>query len=421
MRSVSRFRKITLIALALIVCQALLLSFFGLIPARAQNTGIATVGPLSFSTSTCNGMVQTFQPNNLGQSVHFVNYSAVGLGTATGQLRVFITSGGVAISDYGTDPNGGIITANGYQNVLINVICSGGSTPTVTLSYTGTSANSVPVTGTQDQSSWFKPIVFAAAENTTQTFATLIAPYGNTCGQIFFIPAQGANIGTISISTTGLTSFAIASFPVAPANAVQIFNVPCQPAQGVQATFTQNTGSGTYSLYYAFYKPGLFPNLSTPNSGTSSTLPIQVISDSVDSAYSWPGNTTNPGTGATVLMINDNQASKSLYFDKAILTCSAACTVVVGTMTGCSSCTASSGGATNLKELVSPPSSIAATTVGTPSGNAQTFTIGILSGQSVILDIRGVIAPSGTNAGVFVQNVTSFTGTLWTSLTWYER
>lgn len=393
---------------------------FAAIPARAQFTGISTVGPLSYSTSQCNGSTQTFTPNNLGQSVHFVNYSASGLGSSTGQLRVFITAGGVAISDYGTDPNGGIISANGYQNITINVICSGGATPTVTLSYTGTSANSVPVTGTQDQSSWFKPIVFAAAENTTQTFGNLITPYGNTCGQIFFAPNQAANIGTISIQTTGLSFFQIASFSVAPANSLQIFNVPCQPAQGINVTFTQNTGSGTYSLYYAFYKPGLFPNLSTPNSGTSSTLPIQVISDSINTAYSWPGSATNPGTGANVLMINDNQAAKNLYFDKAILTCSAACTVVVGTMTGCTTCTTSSGGATNLKLLVAPPVSVAATTVGTPSGNAQTFTIGIVSGQTVILDLRGVIAPSGTNAGVFVQNVTSFTGTLWTSLTWYE-
>ncbi len=72
----SHSRKIALIASC-----ALLFSLFGVIPARAQNTGIATVGPISYSVTQCNGTPQIITPPELGQSVHFVSYLATGAPT----------------------------------------------------------------------------------------------------------------------------------------------------------------------------------------------------------------------------------------------------------------------------------------------------------------------------------------------------
>ena len=414
--------------IALIACQALLFSLFGLIPAaRAQFSGIATVGPVTFTVTNCNGMIQSNSVPDLGQSVHFVAYNATGNPTT---LRVWMADAGSStfptISDVGTDPtsltqSGGVITANGYyHSVVIDTTCTGGSSPVVTLVYTGTSANSVPTTGLQDQTSWFKPVVVAVPENVTQSFPSVTAPFGNSCGQLFFVPNQGSNSGTLSIVSTGLTGSPIATYPIPGAFASSIFNVPCQPAQGIQVSYTQGTpNSGTYAIYYVFYKPGFFPNLTSPNSGTSSTLPIQVISDTVSQAFNSSDTVTNPGSGAIISFIDVNNGARGIYFDKLVLSATAAASISILPVTNCTTCTVSS---TISNDNIGSTVASIAVNHGTPTTTAGGFPfIFLAANQTITFDLRGFIAPAGTLRGLAVVSNAAQTTVVTAVWSFYEK
>lgn len=158
--------------------------------------------------------------------------------------------------------------------------------------------------------------------------------------------------------------------------------------------------------------------LTTSNSGTSATLPIQVVSDQFSNAFGAGIAATNPGTGVSVLAVEANNGTKSLYFDKAIISCTAACSAGIVVMSSCACST--SAGPTNLKAGSSiTPSGFAATTV-TPTGGGL-FNINLAANQPFVYDLRGIIAPPGGTAGIDLVNSTSLTGVLNVTFIWYEK
>jgi len=421
----SHSRKIALIASC-----ALLFSLFGVIPARAQNTGIATVGPISYSVTQCNGTPQIITPPELGQSVHFVSYLATGAPTT---LQVYMTDGSASstqvISDVGTDftgltNSGGLITANGYYNVNIVTICTGGTSPVITLIYTGTSANAVPTTGVQDQTAWFKYLLQSQPENANKT-VTLLTPYGNTCGVLYFKPNQGSNSGTISVSGISASAVGTSTFVynIAAGFVNQKFNMPCEPGQSIQITYTQGTpNAGTFNLYYAFYKPGLFPNLTSPNSGTSSTSALQVVSDQLNQSYWSTETAVNPAAGSYILETRNSNSSRSLYFDHVHLTSTVAVQLnvvfITNSGTGCSA-----GSPSIMVGANGSPSQ--ATVDVTCTTNANTYGTGfpvfLAANSSYDLDLRGFIALANTTLGIGIQSPSAVTGQVSATTYWYEK
>lgn len=424
---ISYIRKIALRAsYAAVFCAFAL--FVEVSPVRAQFIGYTSPQTVSFTgtISTCNGIAQTLTVPNLGQSVHFLSYVATGAPTT---LRVYIVGIGATttqqISDTGTDISaaGGIITANGYYSqVTLNVACTGGSSPTILLSYFGTSANSVPTTGIQDQGAWLKTVATAAVENTTQTFAAFTAPYGNSCGRLFFVPNQGSNSGTLTVGSTGVSGVTLATFTPSAAFATSVFEVPCLPAQGISVTYTVVSGNaGTYALYYVFYKQGFLPNLQTPNSGTSATLPIQVVSDQLSQAFALSAS-INTAASSSMNGFNLNNASgKSIYLDKAILSASASGELDINLTNAVGSLCGSGSGIANLKTGASPVSIVTAQ-VGCSTPQSTSINLArILVGANspVVIDLKGLILSGGTN-GLSIIAVSGVT-TGDTTLFWYEK
>lgn len=407
----------------------LLAVFLPTAPVRAQYTGIATVGPLAFTLSTCDAMDHTFAIPNLAQTVHFVVATEAGNPTWT---HIYIAeSSGNQISDTltvgSTGTQGGIITAKGYYSqVFIHASCSGGSSPVISMTYTGTSSNDVPLSGIQDQNSWLKYVAQAAPENVTTNFGSFLAPYGNSCGQLFFAPNQGSNSGTLTVASNGLTGQTIATYTIPAAFQTSVFNIPCQPAQGIIVTYTVVSGNaGTFALYYAFYKPGLFPNLTSPNSGTSSTLPIQVISDELGSAFAVSGTVSDAASQLAPLVVFNNSGSKSVYFDKLYITTTANATFQIYGTTNTGTC----GG-----PYLVAPLRITNSTVGTVTSGGQNCTVNPTGGindvslnvfvpanTTVVVDLRGWILPAGLADGLSFVPTANITATVTAAVQWYEK
>lgn len=166
-------------------------------------------------------------------------------------------------------------------------------------------------------------------------------------------------------------------------------------------------------------------SLSTPNSGTSATPPIQAVSDGLSQAYNISPTQTNPASGAILAAVNDNSSAKSLFFDKVIISASVAANVSVnGTSTvgNCAGLTA-----TNLK-LGAANNSTASVTggavaCGTPPNpiNASLNNFFIAANSSVVIDIRGFIAPAGTTTGMDISLITGVTGQVTATFIWYEK
>jgi hypothetical protein len=222
------------------------------------------------SAQSCSSTPTTYLINNQSQSFHYVTYFTSGSPTS---LKLFIqgTSDGTnffQISDTATDPASGQITAYGYFPLVnVSVACTGGTSPTITIQYSGT-PQSASQSFTQLDSGIYQKVIAQAASTGTTTSTTFLTPYGNSAG---WLVAQAAGTGfgiggTLMVSysdqcnnTSYISNVALAGpFALTAGSTVpQAFAVPPFPTCGVVVTFTHGSGaSGTYSAEYNFTKPG---------------------------------------------------------------------------------------------------------------------------------------------------------------------
>jgi hypothetical protein len=160
---------------------------------------------------------------------------------------------------------------------------------------------------------------------------------------------------------------------------------------------------------------------SAPNS-VSAVPPIQIISEGLSQAFLGPQASINPAGTAVVEAVNNNVVSaKNIYLDKIILTCSAACSgniiAISNTGTGGGSASPLNLKLGNLTTSVAT-FSFAQTVLPTAIGTITNYQLG--AGQTLTIDLRGVIAPQGTANGVEVV-VGTFTGTISSTFFWYEK
>lgn len=404
--------------------------------ARGQFLGYVspqTVVQTLASTVSCTGVAQVFITANLGQNQHAATIS----GNNARQLQMEIQgvdgSGNVTrISDVLDNaqlaPTPQTITGNGYFPIVrVKVLCSGaGSNFTVT--YAGTSSTNPQPVGGYQVSQIDKAMFLGLPANATQT-DNFQPPFGSTAGFIFFqYNTAGVSGSTIVINCAGnlLTNFSV-TFNLANSIAtVQTFQVPANPCTALTLTYASGGATaGTITAEYIFYVPGTQTTLSTPNSGTSSTLPIQVVSDSLSQGFATTGFTaTNPANGLLLIHVGANNGSRSVYYNSINLSCSTACSVLINTTTNNgTTCVLASG--VNLK-LGSAVTASAIVQVGSCVGANPTVgtnvynSLAIAAGQNVTLDLRGFIAPAGTTRGIDVVAV-NFTGSINGYVTWYEE
>ena len=250
----------------------LLVGIFLAPDAHAQFIGYVspqTVTKTFTPTVNCAGVgTQTYNVPSVGQTVHFLSYVPIA-GTPTTVQAYFqaVDPTNLAvfqISDIGSDPiNGGIVTANGtYARVQIVVNCSGPGT--VSVSYFGTSSNSVPSTGLQDQTAYKRLLAYKQDTTSTKTFQVL-TPYGNTCGVLQFTYETAIAASTIQVdiapegplSPSGTNQSVLAPTALPNSTTTQFISIPCQPTTKATVTFTTGGAGGSYDLTYLFLKPGV--------------------------------------------------------------------------------------------------------------------------------------------------------------------
>lgn len=183
----------------------------------------------------------------------------------------------------------------------------------------------------------------------------------------------------------------------------------------IYAVQTTSPGCGTVNP-----QTGQQYTLATPNAGTSSATPIMAVSDGLGQAYSMSFSITNPT--ANELILANTSTTKSLYFDKVVLSCTASCTITLGFATSNGSA-CGAGAAANLKGNGSPITT--ATLLSGPCTTnpalAGTLQVDLAANSPFSFDLKGFIGPTSTTTGVQIVNVGSVTGIVRANLFWYEK
>jgi hypothetical protein len=162
----------------------------------------------------------------------------------------------------------------------------------------------------------------------------------------------------------------------------------------------------------------------------SATVPIQTISDGLSQSFYSSFTVTNPAINTVVNLVNGgfggSVPNKTLYFDRLLVSVSAAATITVNPVI-----TSGTGCAQSITTANFKIQSVTTSTAGNSSGQAcavvPTASNAFLSGLTVpantltSIDLRGFIVPSGTAFGIDVVMPVALTGTITTSIIWYEK
>lgn len=158
-------------------------------------------------------------------------------------------------------------------------------------------------------------------------------------------------------------------------------------------------------------------------SSVSAVPPIQSISESLSQSYAATNiQFVNPGVNAAVVHVNSNNGARTLFFDKAVFSCSAACTVeIVATTTTGTTCTVLGG--TPLKQpLVINSTALANSACTTnPTVGVQYYTLDVAANTPTVLDLKGLIIQPQTTNGLELSVAVALTGTMRGSIYWYEK
>jgi len=240
-------------------------------PGHAQFLGYVspqTVQSTLATNAACPSTSTQILIPNLGQTQHtatviFSSTVAAQAVQFTGQVGTLQTT----VSDVGMPgiaSNQVTVTASGYYSLLYLQVSCGGSTGTYTAVYSGASSTVPQVQGVY-LSSQIDKTLFNAVTATHYAIGppsvTLIAPFGNTAGQIAFAySGTGPTGGAIYIAClSNLVNPSAYPVSLTPSTAVgyQIFNVPSQPCSLIKVFYNATgTGSNTFSLDYIFAPPG---------------------------------------------------------------------------------------------------------------------------------------------------------------------
>lgn len=165
---------------------------------------------------------------------------------------------------------------------------------------------------------------------------------------------------------------------------------------------------------------------------TISAVPaIQAISEGLSQSFTSGANVlVNPVVGITLSAINANNGAKTLYPDKVVITSTVSTnniqidlTNTVGNCPGVSTSNLKAGSA--VASTASDSASVNGGTVCPTPPNISTViltNIGVTTASPTIIDLRGIIIPSGTLTGIDVRTVTgAIAGNVSATFFWYEK
>lgn len=308
--------------------------------------------------------------------------------------------------------------------------------------------------------------VFVNGRNTNLYFDGISIPWSNLATRNYVLapvgPDYGFCISIVNNNPTSSHSFSVSAFqsgdfnvtdyshntgryaplaivgtpsPVA-ANATETFFVKSNGASKVAFSFTGGTTQAgnpdTFDIYGVQTtangcgtvnpQTGQSYTLSTPNSGTSSTIPIQAISDGLAQSYSSVSAITNPATNEPIIHVNPNNGSKNIYYDKVIVSCTAACTLFVDNTSNLGTTCSGAIISTNLKlgNSLGTATVQVGPCVANPTFVNGIYQIDIAANTPITIDLKGLISPAGTTNGIVVF-LNTITGTVRANLYWYEK
>jgi hypothetical protein len=162
--------------------------------------------------------------------------------------------------------------------------------------------------------------------------------------------------------------------------------------------------------------------------GTVASMPsIQALSEGLSQAYySSSGVVTNPAINQVLLYVNAGLGSRSVYFYKTSVECSATCTLAFSTITNLgNTCTSNATVAPIGMKLsvVNNSTSIQATApcVSNPASNDM-FILDLAANTPYDFDPSGLIAPANSSNGFEVRMFAALAaGTVKVSMRWYEK
>lgn len=162
--------------------------------------------------------------------------------------------------------------------------------------------------------------------------------------------------------------------------------------------------------------------LTSPNSGPAATLPIQVVSDNLGSAFGVSGTITTSSSTLAAVGIFATNATKSIYLDKAYISSTIAATVNLFL---------SNSAGTGAADTVFPlraGSAISSIVTANQNyslnpGSTGTFvmSIAVPAQQTIAIDLRGWMIPQGTSFGLAMAYQTALSGGLTGVFQWYEK
>jgi len=234
------------------------------------NTGLQTVEvPKVFNA--VNSAQTSANIQNLGQTIHILNYTVAGSPTLV-QIRLEGSWDGVnfvPISDDATDLASGEVVGLGFYpairaNLLQCVTCGA---VTLTANYSGHFAGPATAGGFYNPSQVIRKVVLANAPMVTSTTIKGISvPYGVTSGILVISPVGTFNAASsISISTrVGEFTNLFSNTNLNSSNVVQIVPTPVTPGTSVDVAYSGAASAGTFSVYLFLYAPGTIPATAQP-------------------------------------------------------------------------------------------------------------------------------------------------------------
>jgi hypothetical protein len=226
-------------------------------------SGVSCTGtPQNFSTATPALNVLNFR--NLGQTQHSVALILSGA-PSSGSLQIqgIDTAGTVINISPIVQPGGTITTINGsgaYAQINIVVTCSAGQS--FNLTYSGASATTPVVGGTQFGTLIDQFIFNGLSGASNQTGIVFGTPFGSSSGVLRFqynsANVAGSSLTVLCINNNGGASVTLNQFVFSLANALgtQTFRVPPATCPQVQVTYTSGGAGGNIQVEYILDAPG---------------------------------------------------------------------------------------------------------------------------------------------------------------------
>jgi len=282
-------------------------------PCRAQQGVIqiqTNTQTLFNGTITC-PFTQTFNIQNINQSVHVVTYSTP---TSSQTVKIFIEGSNDGITFFQlsdtamTNPLvgvGALIGFGFYPIVRANVAITGCTgSPAFSLVYNAAGVTPGFELGAFDATAIAKTLSRGADASTGHVF-TFTAPYANTAGVITFefsgTAPTGGGFEVDNCDPTFGGAFDQV-FAIPAANGVQFsFPVRAFPTPCVSVTYNQGAGgSGGLQLFYNFTKPGgaggAVPALNTQSTHIVGATTVQIVKHAAGVLHGLAVNTPAAGT-----------------------------------------------------------------------------------------------------------------------------